>query len=323
MKKNVLITGASGNLGNIVGPYLKDKGYNVTNFDKKPQAPDSPNAKAGLPYVIGNLLSLSDCMRAIAHAQPDVIIHLGAIPFNSEIQPAYGREYSFKTDGARFTQAMDEDETMNVNTMGTFYLLDAARRLGVKEIIAATSYFSLGIGFRLSGTSFMPEYLPLDEEHPSVPEDTYSLSKYLNEETLKAFSRAYGMRCIAMKLMGIYYDDNEWCKEVYNFDINVPEPTPEEVDYMIGTTYQYVDGRDVARFIELALKAENLNPYEDFFVVTDTFYNDDTVDVIKRRWPSFAAKGLGMDIKGRDGLISYEKSRRLLGYEPQFSWRNK
>ena len=323
MAKNILVTGASGRLGNIVGPYLKEKGFNVTNFDKLPQNPESLNVKLNIPYIQGDLLSLGDCMRAIAHAQPDVIVHLAAIPNNTELQPAYSREYTWASDGARFVQRLSEDETMKVNTMGTYYLLDAARRMGVKDIIAATSYFVLGIGFRISGTSFAPEYLPIDEDHPCSPEDTYSLSKLLNEETMKAFCRAYGMRCIAMRLMGVYHESNELSKKIYKFGINVPDPKENEVDYMISTTYQYVDGRDVAQFIALAIDAKGLEPFEAFYLATDTIYKDKTVDVIKKRWPSLAKKGMGADIKGHDGIISCEKAKKLVGYKPQYSWRDK
>ena len=324
MARNVLLTGASGRLGNFVAPYLKSKGYNVTCFDNAPQPPDSENVKLGLPFVQGNLLSLGDCMRAIAHAQADIIVHLGAIPFNTEIAPAYAKDYGVGTEGSRFVQRFDEDLTMNVNTMGTYYILDAARRLGVKDIVAAGSYFALGIGFRISGTSFPVDYLPIDEEHPCVPEDSYSLSKYLNEETLKAFSRAYGMNCVALRLMGIYYYNNEMSNKNYSFGINVPDPEPGKVDYMTGSTFQYVDARDAAIFIELSIKAiegGKMNPFEAFFTVTDTTYVDNTVDVVKKCWPSLADKAAG--IKGSDGLISYEKARKLLGYEPQNSWRKK
>jgi len=287
MAKNILVTGGAGKLGNYVCPYLKEQGYNVTSFDRVPlvMGDTSANSKAGVPYVYGDLLSLGDCMRAIAHAQADYIVHLGAIPYNTETQPAYARDYAH-ADGARFMQRTGEDDTMKINTMGTYYVLDAARRLGVKNVIAASTYFVLGIGFRISGTSFVPEYLPIDEDHPLLPEDTYSLSKYLNEETMKAFARAYGMKFVAMRLLGVFYEDNEFSKRVYKFGVTVPEPKPEEVDYMVSNTYQFVDARDIARFVELAIEADNLSPFEAFYLATDTTYVDDTVDVIKRRWPS-------------------------------------
>ena len=89
MIKNVLVTGASGRLGNYVAPYLADQGYNVTCTDVVMPKPDSENAKRHLPFIKGDLLNIGDMMKAIAMSQCDAIVHLGAIPFNVELQPPY------------------------------------------------------------------------------------------------------------------------------------------------------------------------------------------------------------------------------------------
>jgi nucleoside-diphosphate-sugar epimerase len=321
MGKNVLVTGGTGRLGGFVCAYLKEQGYNVSAFDVAPPQPDSVNAKLGIPFVQGSLTNLGDCLRAITFAQADVIVHLGAITHNVDLQPPYAKEYNKKlTDGARFMQEMPEHATMEINTMGSFYVMDAARRLGVKKVIAASSYFVLGIGFRLSGTSFQPEYLPIDEEHPLLPEDSYSLSKVLGEEIYKAFVRAYDMRAVAMRLLGVYYHDNERSRNVHQFNITVPAASPEDKGYMISNTYQYVDARDIAIFVKLSIEAQNLNPFEAFFVSTDTKYTEPTSVIAARRWPFLAEKA--KDIPGTEGIISIKKAERLLGYKPAYSWRN-
>jgi nucleoside-diphosphate-sugar epimerase len=321
MGKNVLVTGSSGMLGNYVCPYLKEYGYNVCGFDVALQSPDSANAKSGIPFVQGSLNSLGDCLRAIAFAQADVIVHLGAIRFNTELQPPYAKEYDTKiVDGARFVHRMPEDATMEINTMGTFYVMDAARRLGVKQIVLASSYFVLGIGFRLSGTSYEPAYLPMDEEHPLLPEDTYSLSKVLGEEICRAFVRAYDMHVVAMRLLGVYYHDNETSRNINRFNVTVPAATPGDKGYLISSTYQYVDARDIAVFVKLSIEASGLKPFEAFFMATDTTYNEPTSVIVPRRWPFLADKA--KNIPGFEGIISIKKAERLLGYKPAYSWRN-
>lgn len=320
MYKKVLVTGGSGRLGNYVSPYLKSKGYQVTNFDIQLPAPGSPNERERIPFVKGDLLSLGDCMRAIATAQADVIVHLAAIPYNSEIQLAYAREYNpYLQNGARFIQRLDEDQTMKTNVMGTYYMLDAARRLGVKKFIFISTYYVVGLGFGISGNPFVPQYLPIDEEHPCTPEDTYGLSKLLGEEMCKSFSRAYGIEVVVLRLLGVYYPDDEFSKRIYKFNINVPPAKNKGEEYISGNTYQYVDARDVAKIIELSIEAQNLNPYEVFFVATDTVYTEDTQEVIAKRWPYL--KEMGKNIAGTDGIISIDKARRLLGYTPAYSWR--
>jgi nucleoside-diphosphate-sugar epimerase len=170
MVQNVLITGGAGNVARHAADELTQHGYRVTLFDRMtPQQAPLPWSTE-LPFVLGDLTSFADCMRAISLAKADAIVHLGAIPFNTERQP-------FDSGPFRGTQRLPEDETMRVNTMGTYYLLDAARRLGVKKVAAASTYYVLVWDFASATKPFVVEYLPIDEEHPLRPEDTYSLSK--------------------------------------------------------------------------------------------------------------------------------------------------
>jgi nucleoside-diphosphate-sugar epimerase len=325
MQKKILVTGGSGRLGQYVCPFLKEKGYNVVNFDQNPFPAGTPAADAKIPFFVGDFCDLGECLRVIASAQPDVIVHLGAIPFNTEILPPYAQDYNPELfTGVRIAQRFPEHTAMQVNTMGSFVVFDAARRLGVKDVVFASSYFTLGIGFRMSGTSYVPEYLPMDEEHPSLPEDTYSLSKYLNEETAKSFARAYGMHFIGLRFLGVYFDHIEANRKNARHGITVPAATEADQGALTGNTYQYVDARDIANIIELSIEKigdASLKPFETFFVATDTTYLESTQEVIKKRWPSLVEKGKG--IQGTDGLISIKKAQKLLGYKPQWSWRDK
>ena len=178
--KNILVTGGTGRLGGFVCAHLKECGYNAAAFDVAPPKAESVNVKLGIPFVQGNLTNLNDLLRAYTFAQADAVVHLGAITHNVDLQPPFpnpGRAWQKKSGGRgwRF-QEMAEDATMNINTMGSFYVLDAARRLGIKTVVMAASYFVLGIGFRLSGTSFKPDYLPM----ASAPE-----AKYMSQAELK------------------------------------------------------------------------------------------------------------------------------------------
>ncbi len=321
MIKNVLVTGASGRLGNYVAPYLQDQGYNVTCTDIVLPKPDSENAKRGLPFVKADLLEIGDIMKAIAMSQCDAIVHLGAIPFNPELQPPYAEHTgpAGARDGIRTNYSMPEDNAMKINTMGGFYVLDAARRMGVKNVIVTTSFFAYGVGFRVSGNPFVPEYLPIDEEHPCYPEDTYSLSKYLTEETMKAFSRAYGMNTIAMRLLGVYND------KIKNHSFGFKtDAIPEDVAKRGNANFfyhEYVDSRDIARFTDLALKkiGQLPNKYEAFNVWSGTRIADESAPYYSKLCPEFA--DMCKNIKGYDGLFSIEKARKLLGYEPAYDWR--
>jgi len=328
MAKNVLVTGGNGKLGNYVCSILKEKGYNVTSFDAVfPQA-DSDNTKAGIPFVQGDLLNLGDCMRAITFSGADVIVHLAAITGPTELLPAYA-EGSGLLSGEpraafRYTQRQAEDNCMKINTMGTFYILDAARRLNVKDVVISSSYYATGIGSRYSGTTYAPQYLPVDEDHPCDPESTYGLSKYLDEIMAKSFAQSYGMNIMALRYMGVYYDNSEMSRRVYSFGVTVEPADEKNGGMLVNNSYQYVDARDIGNITDLCIKnmgKDGLKPFEAFFVSTDTTYVEPSSEVVKKRWPFM--KDMADDLKGTDGLFSIAKAEKLLGYKPEFSWRNK
>ncbi len=319
--RNILVTGASGKLGNYVAPYLQDQGYNVCCTDVVLYPADCENAVRKIPFYKADLLNIGDCLQAILWSECDAIIHLGAIPNNTELQPAYDAtpKNGPSLDGVRQTWRMPEDSTMKINTMGMYYILDAARRLGVKNFIAATSYFSYGMGFRISGEGWVPKYLPVDEEHPCEPEDTYSLSKYLGEETMKSFTRAYGMRTIAMRLLGVYYPNSEMHKKFYKFGMDYQEP---KAGVVTGDTYQYVDARDIAYFVGLALGkigSARLQKYEAFNVASDTRFVPDSKPFYDKVFPYL--QGMTANLGDHEGLLSIRKAKDLLGYESQYTWR--
>jgi UDP-glucose 4-epimerase len=302
--KNVLITGGSGRLARYVIEYLVERDYRVTGFDcAAPNAADYPK---DVQFVKGDLTTLEDCMRAISLSEAEAIIHLAAIPYDTELHPGQSR-----------IQKLPEDECMKVNTMGTYYLMDAARRFKhVKTVAFASSYYALGMGRRLSGTPFQVDYLPIDEDHPNRPEDSYALSKVFGEEILHAYSRAYGIRAVAFRLQGI---DWPFRKDDYKYGITL-EARPDHVGGPVGTTYQYVDPRDAAQAFTLAIEAEHLEMFEVFHLLTDSRHVEDTKDVVAKVWPDLVE--MATDLEGTEGLITAQKLRNKLGYKPQFSWRN-
>ena len=323
MAKNVLVTGGSGRLGNYVCTHLKKQGYNVSSFDTVPSPPESQNVAEKIPFVMGNLLDLGDCLRAIAFAQADVIVHLAAITGPTELGTPYTKDgVALPVNPFRSMQRMPEDTCMKVNTMGTFFIMDAARRMNIKDMVISSSYYATGIGGRWSGTTYAPQYLPVDEDHPCDPESTYALSKYLNEETAKAFCRAYGMNMIALRYMGVFYQDNEMSKRLYKFGINVDPADDTNKGKMVDNTYQYVDARDIANITDLSIQkiGKLPNPFEAFFVSTDTTYLEPSSEVVAKRWPAFTE--LGKNMKGTEGVFSIAKAEKLLGYKPAFSWRD-
>ncbi|HEU4964493.1 MAG TPA: NAD-dependent epimerase/dehydratase family protein [Bacilli bacterium] len=81
-----------------------------------------------------------------------------------------------------------------VNIMGTIHLLEAMRKFGLKKFVFAGSAASYG----------MPEYLPLDEEHPLNPLSFYGLSKKVDEEYIRLYHDLFQVPYVILRYANIY-----------------------------------------------------------------------------------------------------------------------
>ena len=106
--KKILVTGASGQLGNYVVPALQDAGYLVTGFDKVPYPAGFANATRQVPFVQGDLSNLGDCLRALYMSEADAVVSLGAIPqlFGTSAPVCQRLRYEIRTDGRTVQPAL-------------------------------------------------------------------------------------------------------------------------------------------------------------------------------------------------------------------------
>ncbi|HRJ41325.1 MAG TPA: NAD(P)-dependent oxidoreductase, partial [Caldilineaceae bacterium] len=82
----------------------------------------------------------------------------------------------------------DPNAVMHVNLQGTWHVLTAAETLNIRRVVTFSSVNAMGI---FIGES-LPDYLPIDEDHPCRPGRPYALSKYLGEEMCRLFTRRTG-----------------------------------------------------------------------------------------------------------------------------------
>ncbi len=297
----VLITGGTGNLAEYLIKQLEGK-HELVLFDRvRPGEGRFPYVTSHT-FVAGDLTSGEDCAAAMAGCE--AVVHLGAIPWATD-SPDY--EERFRALGRPI---QPYNETMRVNTMGTYELMRAAVQAGVKVVVAATSNCILGHGGRLSGTPFPIEYLPIDEEHPGDVEDTYSLSKLIQEEIIFAASRASGIRAYAIRPAGIQRPERqqEYARSV--------QPVQAWSDWM----WAYADVADLARAFRMCLEAyRDLPPRDAYFInQADTTALEDSLELVKKFRPDLLGRVRGLP--GRASFISAEKAGRAFGWKPETSW---
>jgi nucleoside-diphosphate-sugar epimerase len=292
----VLVTGSSGKLGPHVVRDLERAGHEVVLFSRKPPA----EGLAHLRCVEGDIRDFGACRRAVEGGF-DAIQHLAA-------QPGPTDQPSPEPDAERNPPF---DTTISSNIMGTYYLLRSAVAEGIKIFVMTGSNCALGHGFRISDTPFPFQYLPVDEDHPSDVEDSYSYSKHAGEELLAAYSRAYGMRTYAVRAAGIT-------------DAGRREGMARNAGPAGGWSpwlWAWVGSEDVASAHRLLMeRAHDIEPHGVFFCNgDDTSALEPSRELIERFNPDLLP--LVRDLDGHASLLSNAKLRRTVGWEHKTSWR--
>jgi UDP-glucose 4-epimerase len=200
-------------------------------------------------------------------------------------------------------------ETFTSNALGTFAAINAARLAGVARFMCASSINAFGTFYwRLSGRPVEYDRLPLDETFPPVPEDPYSLSKLVNEETCAAFHRAYDLTTAAFRFAGV------WSHEQYQQALaNGLPPTTEWSEKL----YQWVHVIDVVQGIHRALLHADMPGYGAYTLgAGDTTCPEPTMDILRRFRPDLADR-VTEPLEGRAPLLSISRARQTFGYAPQ------
>ena len=155
----IAVTGAAGRLGRYVLARSLQAGHGVIAVDLPAVV---PAATADLEWRAGDLTELDQVRAALSGA--DAVVHLGALT-----SPRY-----------------PEPEVHRTNVGGTYNVLAAAEEHGLRAVCIASSVNAIG-GIYSADPRY--DYFPIDEEHSSYCEDSYSLSKWLVEQQMAAFAR--------------------------------------------------------------------------------------------------------------------------------------
>jgi nucleoside-diphosphate-sugar epimerase len=195
------------------------------------------------------------------------------------------------------------DEVFRVNTISTYNVLEACAILGIQRAVIASSESSYGICF--ASEVFEPHYLPVDEAHPQLPEDSYGLSKVVNEVTAASFHRRTGMQVLSLRIGNVLSpEDNDQIRARFDH--------PED---RLRILWSYIDARDLAVVCRLAIEKEGLGCEPVIVAADDTSSNLPSQELIKRFLPG--VKTFKRPIEGRGSLISNRRVKELLGWKQQ------
>jgi nucleoside-diphosphate-sugar epimerase len=275
----VIVTGGSGLLGPWVIREFLEHGYEVVNADTK--YPKEQLCKT----VITDLTNLGEVHGVLAGA--DAVAHLAAIP----VAYSHPNEVTFKN-----------------NVMSTYNILEAAGNLGIKKAVISSSESSYGICF--SKQELTPQYVPMDEAHPQLPEDSYGLSKIVNEQTADMINRRTGLQVVSFRLGNVIAPD---MYKIFPDFIHQPENRKTIL-------WSYIDTRDAATAYRLAVETDGLGSVALNLAADETSMDIESKQLMETVFPT--VKDFRKEITGFETLLNSEKAKKLLNWQPVHKWRN-
>jgi nucleoside-diphosphate-sugar epimerase len=197
-----------------------------------------------------------------------------------------------------------EAETFRINALSTYNVFAAAVAAGVDRVVWASSETVLGLPFDTP-----PMFAPIDETIEARPETSYALSKLLGEEMAAQTSRASAIPFLGLRISNIMEPDDYRLFPGYWSDPMLRK----------WNLWGYVDVRDVAMAIRLGLEADLKGAEVSIIAAADTVMPVPSADLMSQVYPEVP---LRRPLEERETLLSIDRARHLLGYEPEHTWQD-
>jgi nucleoside-diphosphate-sugar epimerase len=284
MTGRVAVTGAAGKLGRAVVEHLAAHGWDVVSVDRVRPAGATGEFVAADLTDYGQVLEILTG-RVDEHAGAlDAVVHLAAMPAPGLV-----------TNSATFSN----------NATASWNVFNAARAAGIRNVVWASSETVLGLPFDVP-----PPYVPVDEEYRVRPESTYSLVKALEEEMAHHLCRWDPQ----LKMIGLRFSNVMEPADYARFPSYDSDPQLRK-----WNLWGYIDARDGAQAVRRALDHDVTGL--DVFIVAnaDTVMSRSSAELVGEVFPGVEVR---KQLGEHETMLSIDKARRVLGFEPEHSWRD-
>jgi nucleoside-diphosphate-sugar epimerase len=195
-------------------------------------------------------------------------------------------------------------ETLAHNVAGTYSALSAARAAGVRRVVYMSSIQAVGVAL----DHREPDYLPLDDDHPSYALMPYATSKLLTERACEAFTAATGIPTICLRPplvlrpedRGALADRDDLTDPTWNFGA-------------------WIDVRDLASAVRCALARPRDGHAVYLVAASDAASHMPPREVVRRRYPGVLLRGEPDDPYA--GLVDSSRAMKELDWQPVHRWR--
>ncbi len=293
MTKRILFTGGTGKAGRHAVPHLLAKGYSVLNVDLKPLELPGVNTLIADITDSGQVFNamtthfgFDGFTQGMPAAAVDAVVHFAAVP-RVLINP--------------------DNTTFAANTVGTYNVVEAAMKLGVRKVVIASSETTYGVCFAEGDKDY--HAFPLEEDYDTDPMDSYGLSKVVNEKTARAFAMRYGADIYALRI-GNVIEPHEYAA----FPGYLADPLSRK-----RNAWSYIDARDLGEIVHLCLQKDGLG-FQVFNAVNDTITADlPTAEFLATYCP---VTPVTRPMGEHEAPLSNRKLREMLGFVEAHPWRN-
>ena len=289
----IFFTGGSGKAGKHAIRYLQAQGHTVVNIDQTPSGLDCSELLVDLTdagQVFGAMSQFTDFHELDAGTgvpKFDAVVHFAAVP-----------RVMIGTDG----------ECFRINTLTTYNVIEAAVKLGSPKVIFASSETTYAVCF--ADGEVKPDYVPVDEEHPTVPHDSYAMSKVCNEATARSFQARTGTDIYGLRINNVI-EPHEYAE---NFPAFMADPALRR-----RNIFAYIDARDLGHMVDCCLKTDGLG-YQVFNVSNDDMSVGITSDEVIARF--YEGVEVRRQMRPDETFYANDKAKRLVGFAPKHSWRD-
>jgi nucleoside-diphosphate-sugar epimerase len=290
----VFFTGGSGKAGRHAIQHLVEQGHRVVNGDLVPLGhPDVSDLRIDLTDA-GQVFNALSAYAGFDELEPgtgvpryDAVVHFAAIPA---------------------ILVWPDNETFRVNALSTYNVIDAAVKLGIPKVIFASSETTYGICF--ADGEVQPEYVPVDEDHPTIPEDSYAMSKVVNEATARSFQARSGSDIYGLRINNVI--------EPHEYETNFPAYVADPA-LRRRNIFAYIDARDLGHMVDRCLRTDGLG-YQVFNVSNDDTSVGLTSNEVSTRF--YDGVPHRRELGRFETFYANDKAKRLVGFAPTHTWRN-
>jgi len=274
----VCVTGAAGRIGSAAVKELMTRGWEVLATDRR-------HADLPCPFA---LTELNDRPRVQAILEKvDALVHLGEIPM--------------------LMRSHRPEELFGLNTAAGSIALQTAADLKLRRVVYASSCQVYGFAFGVGANPnlrMIPDKLPFDETHPTIPNNAYGAAKVANEIYAHLLGQQQKLSIAIFRFPAILTapaSDGLWARR----------QSPAGSDDGLGS-FCHVD--DAARAIAMAL--EHPRPGCEAYNIASDESLLPVEGIIKQFYPTFPP--LPPDWPQRRSAMLCEKAKEHFGWRHEF-----